>query len=73
VLVEMSAVEVSEAVLVRGEVRGHPVQDHSDAALVQLIDQLHEVLGRPEAAGGGEEAGRLVAPGTEEGVLHDGH
>ena len=60
-----------EAVL--REVRGHPVEDHADAALVQVLDQEHEVLRRAVAAGGREVAGGLVAPGAVEGVLHHRH
>ena len=49
VLVEVRAVEVGEAVLVGREVRRHPVEDHADAALVQVIDEVHEVLRRAVA------------------------
>ena len=35
------------------------------------IDQVFEVLGRPEAAGRREKPEHLVAPGTRERVLHD--
>jgi hypothetical protein len=52
VLVEMGAVEVPQAVLVGGEVAGHPVQDHPDAAPVQDVDQVHEVLGGAVARAG---------------------
>ena len=71
VLVEVGAVEEAEAVLVGGEVGRHPVQDDADAVLVQVVDQIHEILRRAVAAGGGEVAGGLVAPGAVEGVLHD--
>ncbi len=69
VLVEVGAVEVAEAVLVAREVRGHPVEDHTDAGLVQRVDQEHQVLGRAEPGRGGEVAGGLVAPGAVERVL----
>jgi hypothetical protein len=36
-------------VLVLGEVRRDPVEDHADAGLVQRVDQEHEVLRRAEA------------------------
>ncbi len=71
VLVEVRTVEQSQSVFVVGEVGGHPVEDHADAALVEAVDQEHEVLGSPVAAGGGEVAGGLVAPGAVERVLHD--
>ncbi|MNS29231.1 hypothetical protein D3C72_612260 [compost metagenome] len=71
VLVEVRAVEVDQAVAVVGEVGGHPVQDHADAGLVQRVDQVLEVVGGAEAAGGREVAHHLVAPGAVEGVLGD--
>ncbi len=71
-LVEVGAVEVSEAVGVGREVRRHPVDDHADAALVQSVDHLHQVLGAPVTGGRGEVARRLVAPRAVEGVLHHG-
>ncbi len=57
----------------RGEMRRHPVEDHADAALVQVVDEPGEILGRAVAVGRGEEARHLVAPGAVEGVLGDGH
>src|SRR5690606_6643838 len=70
VLEQVGAVEVAEPVLVGGEVRRDPVEDHSDAGLMQRVDQVHEVLGCPVAAGRGEIAGRLIAPRPVERVLH---
>ena len=39
----------------------------------RCVDEVHEVLGRPVAAGRGEVAGDLVAPRAVEGVLHHRH
>ncbi len=46
VLIEVSAIEEREPMLVTRKVRGHPVEDHADATLVQVIDEIHEVLRR---------------------------
>ena len=73
VLEQRAAVEVGQAVLVGGEVARHPVEQHPDAARVQVIDEILEIVGRAEAAGGRVVAGHLVAPRTVEGVLHDAH
>ena len=73
VLVEMRAVEVGQPVLVVGKVRWHPVEDDADAALVQVVDQVHEILRRAETRAGREIAGDLISPGAEEGMLHHGH
>ena len=62
VLVQIRPVEVRQAVLVAGEVRRHPVEDDADAVLVQDVDEVHEILRRPVAAGRREVAGALVAP-----------
>ncbi len=62
VLVQGGAVEESQGPLVLGEVGGHPVHDHADAAAVQVVDQVAEVVGRAEPGGGRELAGDLVAP-----------
>ncbi len=70
VLVEVRPVEVGEAVLVCREVRRHPVEDDPDPALVEGVHQVHQVLGRALAAGGGEVPEALVAPRPVEGVLH---
>jgi len=40
---------------------------------MELVHQVHEVLGGTEAAGGSEVAGALIAPGVIQGVLGDGH
>ena len=53
------------------EVGRHPVDDHADAVLVAVIDEVHEVLRRAVAAGGGVVADRLVAPAAGERVLAD--
>ena len=73
VLEEMRAVEVAEAVLVVREVRRHPVEDDADAALVQAVDERHEVLRRAVARAGREVAGGLVAPRSVERMLGDRH
>ena len=71
-LVEMRAVKVGQAVLVGREMRGHPVQDDTDTTLMQVIDEIHEILRRAEAAGRCEIPCRLVAPRAVEGMLRDG-
>src|SRR5258707_12352628 len=72
VLVKVRAVEFSEAVGIAREVRGGPIEEDAQAGVVAAVDKLHEFSGRAVAAGGGEIADGLVAPGTVEGILHDG-
>src|SRR5215475_7764204 len=70
-LVQMCSVEESQAMLIGGEVRWHPVENHADAALVQRIDEVHQILRRTIVAGRSEVAGGLIAPGAEKRVIHD--
>jgi len=70
VLIEMSAVEVSQPVGIGREVRRHPVEDHGNSVLMQVIHQIHEILRRAVARCGGEISGGLISPGTVEGMLH---
>ena len=73
VFVDMRAVEEAEAVAVGREMRGHPIEDNADVVPVQGVDQVLEVLRRPEPAGRGKIARDLVAPRRIVRVLHDRH
>ena len=70
-LEQRRAVVVAKAVVVGGKVDRHEVEDGADARAVQHVDELHQLAGRAIAARGREEPGRLVAPRTVEGVLHE--
>src|SRR5438067_11450872 len=71
-LVERGAVEPREGVRVGREMRRHPVEDHSDATLVQLVDQRLELVGMTMSRGRREVSGDLVSPRSSERVLGDG-
>ncbi len=71
-LVQVSAVEHPQAVAVAREVGGHPIQDHANAVLVAMIDQIHEVLRRAVTAGDGKVPYCLIAPTSRERMLADG-
>src|ERR1700731_3806853 len=71
VLEEVSSIKLRQAVGVPREMGGSPVEDDSYSGVVTTIDEIHEVCGRPVAAGGGVIAEGLVAPGAIEGMLHD--
>ncbi len=71
VLVQRGAVEAAQAVGVAGEVGRHPVDDHADAVLVAVVDEVHEILRRAVAAGGGVVADGLIAPAAGERMLAD--
>ena len=53
--------------------RRHPIQNHADPALVQVIDEVHEIFRRAVAAGGREIPRGLVAPGFIQRMLHHRH
>jgi len=48
VLVEVGAVEVDEPVRVPREVRRHPVEDHADAATVEMVTKAMNSRGPPK-------------------------
>ena len=73
VLKQHVAVKGGKAVGVGAKTAGHPVHDHADARLVACIDKVHELLRVAIARRGGIVAGRLVAPGAIEGMLHKRH
>ena len=72
-LVQVAAVEFRQAVRIGRKVRGHPVQDHRHAHLVQRVHQELEILRRAVARGRREVTGALVAPGTIERMFGDRH
>src|ERR1039457_2079307 len=69
VLVEVRAVEVGESMLVVRKMRRHPIEDHAESALVQAVNEIHEVLRRAVARGGREISCDLISPRTVEGML----
>ena len=73
VLKQHVAVKGGKAVGVGAKTAGYPVHDHSDACLVACIDKVHELLRVAVARRGSVVAGRLVAPGAIEGMLHKRH
>src|SRR5450432_3755575 len=62
VLIKMSTVEIRQPMLIGGEMRRHPVENDADAAAVQVIDEVHQILRRAVARRGREIARGLVAP-----------
>lgn len=73
VFVEGGSVKCGQAVGVGGKVRGNPVEEDADVVVVAVVDEILKIFRCAIAAGGGEIAGDLVAPGFVEGVFHHGH
>ena len=71
VLVQVGSVEVAQAMLIRREVGWDPVKDDADPFAVQVVHEVHEILGPAVAAGGGEVAARLVTPRAVKWMFHD--
>ena len=69
VLVQRAAVEPGQRPGVLREVRGHPVHDHADAPLVQVVDEVAEVVRRAESRRRRVVRRDLVAPRAAERVL----
>src|SRR4029434_8194251 len=73
VLVEVGAVEVNEPVRIAREMRRDPVEDHADAAPVEMVDEGHELPWPSIAARGGKVADRLIPPRAVARTLPHGH
>ena len=73
VFVQRRAVKLRQAVFVLGEVGRDPIDQHADAVLVKVIDEVHEVVGFAVAAGRGEVTDRLVTPRSGERMLGHRH
>ncbi|MPM48859.1 hypothetical protein SDC9_95586 [bioreactor metagenome] len=73
ILIAGSAVKFKEAEGVPREMGRHPVQDHPNPRLMELVDHIHEVVRRAEAAGCGKITGTLIAPGGVQRVLGHRH
>ena len=71
VLIQGGAVKPGQGVGVSRKMRGHPIQDHPDAATVEVVDKKAEVIGAAETLGRSEITRGLVAPGVIERVLGD--
>src|SRR6185312_624419 len=71
VLVEMRAVEITQARFILRKVRRNPVENDSNSMLVEVVDQEHEISGRPETAGWRKVSNGLVTPGAIERMLGD--
>src|SRR3984893_18583752 len=69
----MRAVEVDQAMLVGGKMRGDPVENNTDTKLVQMIDEIHQVFRRAIARGGRKVTRGLISPGAVKRMLRDGH
>ena len=67
------SVKLRQAMGIRGEMGGHPVQDHAHAHPVELVHQVHEILRRAVPGGGRVVARHLIAPGAVVRMLQDAH
>ena len=61
-LVEMRAVKKCQAMFVAGKMRRHPVENDADAAPMQDIDQVHEVLRCAKVGRRRKITGNLITP-----------
>ena len=70
VLEQMRAIEVGQPMPIGRKVRRNPIQDHADAMLMQVIDQIHEILRRTVTRSGREVTRCLISPRAKERMLH---
>jgi hypothetical protein len=71
VLVQRRAVEARQRPVVLGEVPGDPVDEDPDARLVQPVNQIAEIVGRPVPCRRRVEPRHLITPGAGERVLRN--
>ena len=71
VLVECRAVELRQAMRIRGKVRGNPVKYHAKPRLMAAIDETRETRRFAESRCRGEEADRLISPRRVVRILAD--
>src|SRR5260370_18678525 len=69
--VNCRAVELTEPVRIVREMPGHPIENDGQARAMAGVHQAGEVARRAQSAGGSEQAGWLVAPGSSEWMLAD--
>ena len=67
------AVKLRQAVGIGGKMGGNPVQNNAHACLVELIHQIHKILGLPVPGCGSVISCHLIPPGSVEGVLQNAH
>src|SRR2546423_14870920 len=68
---KVRAIKLREAMRITRKMGRRPIEKNADAFLVAAIDEIHEIGGRSETAGGGGVAERLLAPGAVKGMVHD--
>jgi len=71
VFIQMAAIKVRKSMLVVGEMGWHPIQYHTYALTVEIINQIHQVLRAAIPAGGRKIIADLITPRTIKGVLRD--
>jgi hypothetical protein len=69
--VQVCAIEIRQAGFILGEVGPYPIQNHANAALMQMIHQAHKVGRFSEAAGGCKIPRRFIAQRTIERMFGD--
>ena len=69
VLIDRGAIEAREAMVIRGKLAWHPVEQKTDAGRVAGIDEEAEIVGCTEPAGRCEHTNGLIAPRTVERKL----
>src|SRR5258705_9054503 len=60
--VKRGAVKTSEGESIFGKMRGHPIHDDANAALVQIVDQITKIVGRSVTRRGSVVVADLVPP-----------
>ena len=73
IFIQGLSVKISQAMGIPREMGGHPVQDHADPLLMEIVDKVHKFVRRAVTGGGSVVTGHLISPGAVERMLRDPH
>ena len=71
VFVEVRSIKIAESCFILWKMRRDPIQNHADALLMKVVDEIHEIGRRTKPAGRSKVTDDLVSPGTIERMFHD--
>ena len=73
IFIQRRAVELRQAVRIRGEMCRHPINEHTKSKLVTSGNKTFKAFRWAKARGECVETERLITPGTIERMFADGH
>src|SRR5271170_6770459 len=72
-LVQCRSVKAAKGEFVGGKVAGHPVENHANSLLMEIIDEKTKIVRTAPSRARRIVTGDLITPRTQERMLHYGH